>query len=143
MKFQAENIFSHYHSNLIYHPVIAINSTTVKKQKNVFISSRNLTRKQLIDICELESQNTVICNKIFNNVLNRNLKMGYIKDFDEMLNSCSKVYITGDYKFRASGILYKSISINDLKIYLTDKSYYQELVDRFKNLNNKFVLIEN
>ena len=58
--------------------------------------------------------------------------MGYLKDFNKTLSNCSKLYIIGNYKYRASGILYKALSIENIQIVFSDKEYFIEVSSHFK-----------
>ena len=51
----------------------------------IFVSGRNLLKEQLIKICNINNENAVICNKVFDIDNFPNLEMGYLKDFNKTL----------------------------------------------------------
>jgi hypothetical protein len=124
---EGEEFINHKSSVVIPHPIIKINSAIKGNNEHVFVSGRNLTKEQLNYVCKLEENNNVICNTLIDSVNFKNLKMGFIQNFDEMLNNCKKIYIIGSYKYRASGILYKALSLEGLEIIFSDKKYFKEI----------------
>ncbi len=114
LKERGELFFYHKRANVVPHPIININLKIDEKLSQVFVSGRNLTEREISLICDVEYYKKVICNKKIIGVEKTNLEMGFIDDFDVMLNECLKVYIVGNYKNRASGILYKALSIPKL-----------------------------
>lgn len=138
----AEREFFHCNAVVIPHPIIPIKKMSVTRKKNVFVSSRNLQKDQLISICNgLTDDYTIICNGSFKDLNMANLEDGYIADFDLMLQSCEKVYLIGNYEFRSSGVLYRAISIPGIQIIVSDKSLFFELqeIKKEKELN---ILVE-
>ncbi len=133
LKKQGEEFFSHKKSIVVRHPKIVINAKDINKD-NIFVSGRNLTKEQLIKVCKSNERSNIICNQNFELGYVKNLEMGYIKDFDGMLSTCSKIYIIGNYKYRASGILYKAISIPNIEVVLSDKTYFREVSRNFKEV---------
>ncbi|CAL2094226.1 hypothetical protein [Tenacibaculum sp. 190524A02b] len=128
LKKRAEYFFNHKSVNVIAHPVIDVDLKIKEKTPKVFVSSRNLTEREISLVCNMEHTKKVLCNKKLLGVEIPNLEMGFIEDFDTMLNECSKVYIVGNYKNRASGILYKALSISGIEIVFSDETYYNEIV---------------
>lgn len=120
--------FKHRGASVLQHPLIPVPGK-YNPTNTAFVSSRNITGALLSDICDIESSKQVICNKVITGVEKSNLKMGYIPDFNAMLLSCEKVYIVGDYRLRASGILYKALSIKGLTLVFEDPGYYKEIND--------------
>lgn len=143
LKFEANRFFFHKNAITIYHPIINIRDENSIKKSKVFVSGRNLNEEQLINICNLEKEKEVFCNDDNFNCFRKNLFLGYIDNFDKLLNECQKIYIIGDYSKRPSGILYRALSIRGAKIIFSNKEYFDEisiLVIKLK-LNCKLVLL--
>ena len=135
LKITGEVLVYHKSARVIRHPVIPLpkgNMICKTINMEVFVSGRNLLKDQLLKICNINNKNVVICNKIFDIDNLPNLKMGYLKDFNKTLSSCSKLYVVGDYKYRASGILYKALSLENIQIVFSDKDYFIEISSHFK-----------
>ena len=137
-------------SDVILHPILnlKVNMNTTNNMNNVFVSGRNLTESQLKVICNRYALNRkVICNKKFHSLTDvSNLNMGFISDFDATLQSCSRLYLIGNYKYRASGILYKFLSMGDYKhieIVFEDFSYYTEIKSSINSPNIKLIYMKN
>lgn len=139
---EAVSHFRHLHSEVIQHPVIPVKGVRAIMNQ-VFISARNLDRSLLSYVCDREADMTVLCNKKFDNIQKENLYMGFIDNFDEMLLGCRKVYIAGNYKYRASGILYKALSIEKMIIVFEDQEYFNEIEQLIhgKNLDCELSLL--
>lgn len=124
------NKFNHKKSLLINHPIInmKLDDCPKVKTKNVFVSSRNLDKNLLFKICSIyEKDSVVYTNNKFDLTGVKNLRAGYIDDFDCLLYQSSKIYLTGDYKYRCSGILYKALSNPESEIVFSDEEYYEEM----------------
>jgi hypothetical protein len=135
LKIIGEVLAYHKSTKVIRHPLIPLpKSNLIWKTINmkIFVSGRNLLKEQLIKICNINNENAVICNKVFDIDNFPNLEMGYLKDFNKTLSNCSKLYIIGNYKYRASGILYKALSIENIQIVFSDKEYFIEVSSHFK-----------
>lgn len=124
---EGNKLIKHNFSVVIPHPIIKIKFAIKGNNEHVFVSGRNLTKEQLSYVCKLEKNNNVICNSLIDSVHCKNLKMGFVENFDEMLNNCKKIYIIGSYQYRASGILYKALSLEGLEIIFSDKKYFKEI----------------
>lgn len=129
LEYQGRLLSKHKFSYIISHPIINIKSNNFKIKNQVFVSGRNLTSKQLKYVCEAEKICQVICNTTIDNVFSDNLKMGFIDNFDEMLSNCKKIYIIGSYQYRASGILYKALSLDSVEIIFSEKTYFKEILN--------------
>ena len=135
----SNTLFLHRDSRTIYHPIINIKNQNFKKKNTVFISGRNLSRNQLIKVCDLENDNIVYCNSKYPIVEANNLISGYIDNFDDFLNESIKIYLIGDYTYRVSGILYKALSLDNVKIIFSNEIYFNEILETY----NKCELLLN
>lgn len=145
LKVEANRFFFHKNAQTIHHPIINIRDEKVLKKSKVFVSGRNLQEKQLIYICNLEKDKDVYCNDDNYNCVRNNLFLGYIDNFDKLLNECQKIFIVGDYSKRASGILYRALSIDSIQIVFSNKEYFNEINNLVKKLklNCKLLLLND
>jgi hypothetical protein len=137
----SNTLFIHRDSKSMNHPIINIINKNLEKSNTIFVSGRNLSRNQLIKVCQLESDNIVYCNSKYPIVEANNLISGHIDDFDDFLNKCSKIYLIGDYTYRVSGILYKVLSLDNVKIVFSNEIYFNEIVN--KNIKCELLLNKN
>lgn len=134
---KANELFHHKHSYVVKHPIINIQTKRKLIQNKIFVSGRNLDEKDLIKVCRIEKNLSVYCNKKFEGINEANLESGFINDFDKLLNECEKIYIIGNYNSRASGVLYRALSLTNVEIVFSNRVYLNEIIKYVSDFENK------